>query len=194
MPAIKGNPVLSRRKRVVLQCTICKIDYMQHECRAETSKYCSRECWSKRAHKECKACGTVFGTIGHYGKLYCSKVCSAKTMVGPQAPSWKDGFSLKRERARLSSPLAKWKKSVKERDGFSCVKCGSKEYIHAHHIVTFSGNTELRVDINNGITLCEFCHSVEHGRWIGPLNRKPSNFTGKQAIHAETGEVFNADQ
>jgi len=194
MPAIKEKIVISRRKRVTLQCTICKNDYTQHEYRSKTSKYCSKDCWSKRAHKECKSCGSTFGTVGHYGKLYCSKSCSTRVMVGPNSPRWKDGLSLQRERSRLSSPLAKWKRAVKDRDGNSCVKCGSKEHLHAHHIATFSDSPDFRTDIKNGVTLCEICHSVEHGRWIGPLSRKPSDFTGKKAVHAETGKTFEETQ
>lgn len=182
MPAIRGKPVLSRRKRVSLKCVICGSRYVQHEYRAKTSKYCSKECWNKRAHRECKACGKVFGSNGHWGKIYCSRKCSAIGVSGENHPQWKDGKSLERNRGRQSRALAKWKKEVKNRDK-KCVNCGCEKHLHAHHIKGYSEFPELAVDIKNGITLCEFCHSKEHGRWIGPISRRKrwEEYTGRKA-------------
>ena len=171
MPAIKGKPVLCRRRRVTLTCTVCSDEYQQHEYRAKTSKYCSKKCWDKRGEMVCLTCGVKFGTVGHYGKKYCSKKCSSLSKMGENHPMWKDGKSLDRNRARQSGALARWKKAVKARD-VSCVKCGEENHLHAHHIKEFSSHPELATDIENGITLCEICHSKEHGRWIGPKSRR----------------------
>lgn len=171
MPAIKGKSVLSRRRRVTLVCTVCGSAYDQHEYRALTSKYCSKNCWNKRAENECLTCGKKFGTVDHYGKKYCSKKCSSLSKMGENHPMWKDGNSLDRNRARQSGPLARWKKQVKERDG-ACTRCGDTKYLHAHHIKDFSTHPEIATEIDNGVTLCEICHSKEHGRWIGPKSRK----------------------
>ena len=158
-------------KKIILNCVVCKKDYKIHPYRSKTSKYCGKECWSRRAHKICKNCGKEFGTVGHYGKEFCSRLCKDATMVGDKAPAWKDGRSLDRERARYSGKLTRWKKAVKERDGNKCTECGSDQYLHAHHIKSFSEFPELADDVSNGITLCEFHHSVVHGRWIGAKSR-----------------------
>lgn len=171
MPAVKGKPVMSRRKRVTLKCVVCGNSYEKFAYMASTSKYCSKQCWAKRGHRKCEGCGVVFGSDGHYGKKYCSKACAAKVMVGEKAASWKDGNSLKRNRGRLSWALAVWRQSVKSRDLFRCVKCGNEEHLHAHHVKNYSEHPELATDVNNGVTLCEICHSNEHGRWIGPKSR-----------------------
>lgn len=63
---------------------------------------------------------------------------------------------------RVSSTLHKWSLAVRERDGFMCRKCGSREKLNAHHIKPFADFPELRFDINNGITLWEDCHKKEH--------------------------------
>lgn len=55
-----------------------------------------------------------------------------------------------------------WKQEVKKRDG-KCLKCGSTESLHAHHIIPFKENIELRFDINNGETLCASCHAKLEG-------------------------------
>lgn len=159
-------------KFIILKCEVCDKEYETHAYRAETSKYCGKECWSRRGHRTCKHCGKEFGTVGHYGKIYCSRSCSDADMVGEKAARWKDGKSLERERARLSGKLTRWKKAVKDRDGNKCTKCGSGHYLHAHHIKSFSEFPELAAELSNGITLCELCHSVAHGRWIGPKCRK----------------------
>jgi hypothetical protein len=185
MSAIKGKPVLARRNRVTLTCVACSQPYEMHAHRAETSKYCSKDCWNTRAHKTCKQCGTMFGTVGHYGGIYCSRECSAKGMVGEASPSWKDGKSLDRNRARQSGALSKWRAAVRERDGHRCTACGASEHLHVHHVQHFAEFPELATDIDNGLTLCEGCHSAVHGRWVGAKSRSP-----QQATHAATGATF----
>ena len=73
-----------------------------------------------------------------------------------------------------------FRKLVKERDG-KCLKCGSTERLHAHHIKPWKDYPELRFDINNGTTLCNSCHSKEEGfqkghkvpkEWIVKANLK----------------------
>ena len=56
--------------------------------------------------------------------------------------------------------LVTWAKSVKNRDGNKCAKCGGTEKLHAHHVrpVARGGKNTLE----NGITLCRQCHTAEH--------------------------------
>ena len=58
-----------------------------------------------------------------------------------------------------------WRKKVFERDENQCVKCGNFGRLHAHHIVPWKENIELRFDVNNGKTYCRSCHmSIEPRR------------------------------
>jgi len=58
-----------------------------------------------------------------------------------------------------SDPLYKnWRKCVYKRDSFKCQLCGSKKRIEAHHIKTWASFPQLRLDVNNGVTLCRECH------------------------------------
>jgi len=59
-----------------------------------------------------------------------------------------------------SSPVG-FSGKVRERDG-ACVKCGSTEYLHAHHVKPKSLFPELAKDPNNGITLCAKHHREAH--------------------------------
>lgn len=55
-----------------------------------------------------------------------------------------------------------WRKSVIDRDK-KCVVCGSEKDLVAHHIKSFAEYPELRLDINNGVTMCAKCHNKLHG-------------------------------
>lgn len=65
-------------------------------------------------------------------------------------------------RDRHDRRVRQWRREVIERDAYSCVKCKAHTDLHAHHIVPWSDYPKGRIDINNGITLCETCHSHEH--------------------------------
>lgn len=57
-----------------------------------------------------------------------------------------------------------WRKSVFERDNFTCQHCGSQDELQAHHIKSFAKFEKLRYKTSNGITLCNKCHKEEHKR------------------------------
>lgn len=65
---------------------------------------------------------------------------------------------------RMSTEYKNWRKSVFERDNYTCVLCLKKSkkddnlIIQADHIKPFAFYPELRFDINNGRTLCLTCH------------------------------------
>lgn len=63
---------------------------------------------------------------------------------------------------RINYPYRKWRENVLERDGYKCVKCGSTDNLEAHHIKPFAVYPELRLEINNGVTLCHSCHMELH--------------------------------
>lgn len=75
--------------------------------------------------------------------------------------NWKGGISLERDKIQHSLEYKQWVKSVFERDNYTCQCCGKRgTRLEAHHIYNFSDYPSLRTHINNGITLCHECHSV----------------------------------
>lgn len=77
--------------------------------------------------------------------------------------------------------IARWAKSVKERDK-KCVECGTEEDLHAHHIKPKASNPEKALDITNGKTLCYRCHKKEHEK-NRPIRVRSDN-PRKATLHA----------
>lgn len=78
---------------------------------------------------------------------------------GERSYLWKGGISSINERIRKGIEYKLWRKSVFERDKYTCVFClkiGGQ--LHADHIKPFALFPELRFAIDNGRTLCVDCH------------------------------------
>lgn len=64
---------------------------------------------------------------------------------------------------RKTPQYAAWRTAVFERDGYRCAICGEVGgRLNAHHIKPFARYPDLRLDVDNGITLCEECHKEVH--------------------------------
>lgn len=93
---------------------------------------------------------------------------------GAKAPNWKGGVSRAYKTGYNSIEYKSWRKSVFERDAYTCQHCdvkGSSSYLTAHHIKSFAHYPELRFELSNGLTLCESCHS-KTDNYKGRTNRK----------------------
>lgn len=66
---------------------------------------------------------------------------------------------------RLTKEYKDWRKSVFERDDYTCMICGKVGgELNAHHIKPYAKYEELRFDLDNGITLCKECHKKVHSK------------------------------
>lgn len=61
-------------------------------------------------------------------------------------------------KGRGSFKYKEWKKSILERDGHKCVKCGNEKHLHCDHIIPWKEKPELCFELSNGQTLCAGCH------------------------------------
>ena len=66
-----------------------------------------------------------------------------------------------------------WRSEVIHRDKV-CQCCGSKKYPVAHHIFGYEHYPKHRVDPNNGIRLCKWCHGKYHSHY--GMNANPKTF------------------
>lgn len=80
--------------------------------------------------------------------------------------NFKGGLTEKNQLIKGSPAYKQWRAMVFRRDGWSCVGCGYRSCkrgdIQADHIKPFALFPELRLDVNNGRTLCLDCHSKTH--------------------------------
>lgn len=72
---------------------------------------------------------------------------------------------------RDSPEYRAWRDKVISRDGV-CQCCGGSKHLQAHHVFGYKNNKDLRVDDENGITLCVFCHKKYHS-YYGLGNANP---------------------
>lgn len=92
------------------------------------------------------------------------------------------GFKKKRKPINKISKSAKrkaeleaddlWRDVIKARDGEWCVKCKSRKANQSHHIFTRSIK-HLRHDLENGIALCSYCHTLDK---LGSAHKNPEGF------------------
>lgn len=85
-----------------------------------------------------------------------------KGRIGEKSSRWiKDRTKLKTEENKAyNSRYKHWSLEVKRRDNWKCKinNCDCKGRLESHHILTWKDFPELRYEINNGITLCQFHH------------------------------------
>jgi 5-methylcytosine-specific restriction endonuclease McrA len=86
--------------------------------------------------------------------------------LGEKNPAWRGGIA-KRNRKDTTADYKFWRMAVFSRDDYTCQYClerGGK--LNAHHIKSYKLYPELRVDVNNGLTLCSECHRNLHGNRV----------------------------
>jgi hypothetical protein len=147
----KGRVARNKKTPINKKCAFCGKEFSVRPS-WERVKCCSMSCSGKL--RKPPMLGRKFSQE-HRKKLSAAKY----GFRGEQHWNWKGGYS-SAYRLRRSSDYKNWRTAVFLRDNFTCQKCGDKNiYVTAHHIKSFSHYPELRFDINNGMTLCEECHS-----------------------------------
>lgn len=80
----------------------------------------------------------------------------------------KDCAKLESEAAgkRVRAGYLAWRRDVLDRDDYTCKRCGvggSWSDFDVHHILSYTKYPALQLEVDNGLTLCECCHSEFHG-------------------------------
>lgn len=146
------------QNKVTCECKQCGQEFQA----VPSSKrlFCGRECSSKgQGYKQgppakafvCKACGKVF--LEEFGRerKYCSNKCCTSTFRKADKTSTD----------RRGKDYGKWALAVLKRDK-RCVRCGATNRLQAHHIKHWKAFPEHRHDVDNGVTLCVYCHHAQH--------------------------------
>jgi len=142
-------------------CINCEIEFTRPENPQREYKFCCYQCRAdfdsktSRIEKICKNCGELFHPNRNNSvQTLCSKKCRIEFSDNRKTSEAR--------KIRSSFEYNLWRSAIFTRDSFTCQECGNKGYLIAHHIKPFSLFPKLRLDINNGITLCKKCHSTKH--------------------------------
>lgn len=84
---------------------------------------------------------------------------------GENSYKWNGGVTEEQKLLRKRFEYADWRTSVYKRDNYTCQCCGTRGgKLNAHHLNSFAKYPELRLIVENGITLCAKCHdAIEPG-------------------------------
>ena len=110
-------------------------------------------------------CGGECFVRGSHLNTGNTKSCGCLRIKGPSHPNWSESRN-DQERRRKSKKQVKWVADVRKRDNHTCQGCGTCEgAMNAHHLVHFRKHESKRLDISNGITLCNSCHKELHKKF-----------------------------
>lgn len=106
----------------------------------------------------------------------CRECSKNNRRKGKNHPSYNHNLTDEERVIRRKYPAYKeWRLSVFERDNYTCQCCGDDTggNLVAHHILNYSEHPKLRVDVDNGITLCDIkCHKAFHDEYGYRKNNK----------------------
>ena len=131
-------------------------------------------------------CGNISEiTYANFSQGYRCKKCAVERRCGQNNCNWNANLTYEEREAnksRLSDPIyKKWRKEIFIKDDYTCQKCFQKGgSINAHHIINYSICSELRLDKDNGITMCKSCHNEFHNKYGKKNNTRQQleNFLG----------------
>lgn len=131
----------------------------------------------------CTVCGQHFWQkpYAHYGGQGCMN-CVIEGRKGEGNPSYNPNLtSEEREERRTIFGYKVWILAVYERDKFTCQCCGDDRggNLAAHHLYSWDTYKDLRLNVDNGITLCQdgsdSCHKLFH-RYFGYGNNTRAQY------------------
>lgn len=134
----------------------------------------------------CHGCESTF--YQHYNALQNKKgckTCGVKRRSGENHHSYNP--NLTEEERSLSRDMLygkskrSWRAKVHKAHGWRCVLCGSKEKLIAHHLDSYANHPDKRLDVDNGVTLCDYHHKDFHAVY-GYKNNTKNQFESYKRV------------
>lgn len=154
-------------------CVLCDICGKGRIVRLYSYRDLCRSCASKKL-KHSKETREKMSK-NHSGKnnpMYGIRICGENHHMfgkyGKDNPNWNpDITDEERQLNRKYPEYTEWRKSIFERDNYTCQICNDNKggNLNAHHFESYTNNSELRTTLSNGITLCKTCHMNFHHQY-----------------------------
>jgi hypothetical protein len=156
-----NKPPKKKQVRLIHVCLTCGINVPPKTIRCVSCRFKHKEDIKNSLLKVvvCSRCGKSVVKNKWKGDRYCSIKCSNLDNAGTNNPNYRGGITPLNRKVRNSPEYKEWRLKVFQRDNYTCVHCGQIGWeLHADHIKPFSLFPELRLDVDNGRTLCVECH------------------------------------
>lgn len=154
----KTNLVGLRFDRLLVIEKIIKNNKARLKCVCDCGKIIET-CPNRLVNKKTRSCGCLARELS---------IQRGKLLKKEKHPCWNHELS-KEEREcsqnrSLNPELKQWRNAVYRKDKFTCNICKDNrgKNLNAHHLFAWNKYKNLRFDINNGITLCNKCHTKFH--------------------------------
>lgn len=93
----------------------------------------------------------------------CKTPVRYRDMFGKVRTTSFDHFLNGRNTRDRESGMPPWRQFIFSRDDFTCQVCGKRGGdLEAHHLMSYADNSDLRSDLENGVTMCKTCHRSFH--------------------------------
>lgn len=158
-------------------CKVCSRPFLPDR-PSRPSYYCSRACRDEAQRTKvrlvCRQCGEGFLRKAYQRDWskergpFCSMTCYGLWQRGRQGPRPKPS-------GRESRVWEENRLRALERDGHRCVRCGSTNRLHVHHVREWNPDEPATHALDNLETLCAGCHRRAHPLPHGPDGRFLSN-------------------
>lgn len=139
-------------------CAKCGKTFTTRSGLSGNKKYCSLGCYGRTRNRtplSCQICGKSFEAIP--SRLEKARFCSVDCQV-----EWQRRQGVQKIRPDTSWYGSKlWRairKNILNRDGYECQGCGSRYFLHVHHIEPWSISHDNSA--TNLVTLCASCHRL----------------------------------
>lgn len=82
---------------------------------------------------------------------------------GGSNPNWKGGIADEHNLLRSTKEYKDWRNKSYKKDFYTCQCCGQHGgLLSAHHILDFATYVDLRLAVENSITMCDMCHDTRN--------------------------------
>jgi hypothetical protein len=172
-------------KGTTVHCDYCGKEINKPPSLIKEKNFCDRNCMANYMKTgetvKCYVCGKEFykikSQIDRSEKHFCSEKCKCEhqtTLRGELSPQYNPNLT---DEERIVNrdyiEYTEWRNKVFERDNYTCQRCGKRQGdINAHHLNGYHWYKEGRTDVNNGVTLCSWCHKEFHFNYGYGYNTK----------------------